>query len=73
MTHRHHERARKVVAVFKELIGESACSQIKEVHFEDLNLMICEAISEEMRDAAELVDKVAQHLRSESDIHEFGL
>jgi hypothetical protein len=32
----HHQRADKVVAEFKEIIGESICAQISDANFQDL-------------------------------------
>jgi hypothetical protein len=73
MSNRHHQRADKVVTEFKDIIGESACKQISDAHFQDLTLLIRDAISDELLAAAELVEKLAQHLRSETDILELGL
>lgn len=73
MANRHHERADQVVAAFKDLIGEEARKQIQDVHFQDLTLLVRDAISEELREAAELVEKVARQIRSETDIHEMDL
>ena len=73
MSNRHHQRADEVVTAFKDIIGESACKQISDAHFQDLTLLIRDAISDELLAAAELVEKLAQHLRSETDILELGL
>ena len=73
MTNRHHQRADKVVAEFKEIIGESVCNQIPDAHFQDLTLLVRDLISDELLAAAELIEKVAHHLRSETDIHELEL
>jgi hypothetical protein len=73
MINRHHQRADKVVEEFKEIIGESVCNQISDTHFQDLTLLVRGLISDELLAAAELIEKVAQHLRSESDIDELGL
>jgi hypothetical protein len=73
MTNKHHQRADKIVAEFKDIIGESVCNQISETHFQDLTLLIRDSISDELLAAAELVEKVARKLRSESDLHELEL
>jgi len=73
MSNRHHQHAYEVVAAFKDIIGESTCKQISDAHFQDLTLLIRDAISDELLAAAELVEKLAQHLRSETDILELGL
>jgi hypothetical protein len=73
MANRHHQRADKVVAEFKEIIGESACASISDAHFQDLTLLIRDAISDELLAAAELIETVARKIRSETDLHELGL
>ena len=73
MAHEHHQRADKVVAEFKEIIGESTCSKISDAHFQDLTLLIRDAITDELLVAAELMEKVAKKIRSETDLHELGL
>jgi hypothetical protein len=73
MSHRYHRRADEVVTAFKDIIGESACKQISDAEFRELSLLIRDAISDEVLSAAELVEKLAQQLRSETDILELGL
>ena len=73
MTNRHHQRADKVVAEFKNIIGESICNQIPSAHFQDLTLLVRDLITDDLLAAAELINKVAQQLRSESDLHEMEL
>jgi hypothetical protein len=73
MANRHHQRADKVVAEFKEIIGEAACAGISNAHFEDLALLIRDAITDELLEAAELIEIVARKIRSDTDLHEIGL
>jgi len=73
MTNRHHKSADKLVAEFKEIIGESACAQISDAHFQDLTLLVRDLITDELLAAAEQIEKVAQKIRSETDLHELGL
>ena len=73
MTNRHHQRADKMVAEFKNIIGESICNQIPSAHFQDLTLLVRDLISNDLLVAAKLIDKVAQQLRSESDLQEMEL
>jgi hypothetical protein len=73
MTNRHHQRADKVVAEFKEIIGESTCTRISDAHFQDLTLLIRDAISDELLAAVELIEKVAKKIRSDTDLNEIGL
>jgi len=72
MTNLHHKRADKVVAEFKEIIGESTCSRISDAHFEDLTLLIRDAITDELLSAAELIENVVKKIRSDTDLHELG-
>jgi hypothetical protein len=73
MTSKHHQRADKVVADFKEIIGESICAQIPDANFQDLTLLIRDAISDELLAAADLVEKVAMKIRRDTDINQLGL
>ena len=73
MTNKHHQRADKVVAEFKEIIGESVCAQIADANFQDLTLLIRDAITDELLAAAELVEKVAMKIRRDTDLHQLGL
>ena len=73
MANRHHQRADKVVAEFKEIIGEAACSRIPDSNFQDLTLLIRDAITDELLAAAELIETVARKIRSETDLNELGL
>ena len=73
MTSRHHQRADKVVAEFKQTIGESMCARISDANFQDLALLIRDAITDELLGAAELIEKVAIKIRRDTDLHELGL
>jgi hypothetical protein len=73
MTNRHHERVAAVVSAFKEILDDSLCRQIPDAQFRDLDRLIRELVSTELRDAAERIEEVARALRSETDIHELGM
>ena len=73
MTNLHHKRADKVVAEFKQIIGESMCAQISDANFQDLTLLIRDAISDELLAAAELIEKVAMKIRRDTDLNQLGL
>jgi hypothetical protein len=73
VSNRHHIRADKVVVEFKEIIGESVCSQISAAHFQDLALLVRDAITDEVLAAAERMEKVIKEIRSETDLHELGI
>jgi hypothetical protein len=73
MADRHQELAQKVVNTFKQSLSDQARDQITDAQFNELVLMIREAISEELKDAAELIDGIAKRLRSQTDDQELGL
>ena len=72
MKDRHRARAEKVVASFKDMLDEPALREISQADFNMLQLMVEEAISDELHNAAEMVEDVARQLRSISDIPESG-
>ncbi len=63
MTDRHQELAERVVATFKQTLSEAALQNISDARFEDLALMIREAIAEELDEAATIVEDAAKRLR----------
>ena len=73
MGNRHHQRADKAVMEFKEVIGESVCSQISKAHFEDLTLLIRDAITDEVLSATERMEMVIRKIKSETDLNELGI
>ena len=73
MTEETEELAEKVVATFKHNLSEAAREQVSEADFNELSLMIREAISEELSRATDMVEEVVRKLRSETDKPELGL
>jgi methyl coenzyme M reductase gamma subunit len=73
MTNQHHERAAALVSAFREVLGDSLCRQISDAQFRDLDRLIRELLSTELRDAAERIEEVARSLRRETDIRELGM
>ena len=73
MADRHQELAQKVVNTFKQSLSDQVREQITDAQFNELALMIREAISEELKEAAELIDAIAKKLRSQTDDQELGL
>ena len=73
MSHRHHQRAAKVVAEFKNVIGDPVCALISDAHFEDLVLLVRDAITDEVLSATERVENILKDIRSETDLHELGI
>ncbi len=54
----------KIIENFKSQLDASVRKQISNVQYNDLGLMIDEAIAEEIGAAAELVEEVARKLRA---------
>jgi hypothetical protein len=73
LANRHQELAQKVVNTFKQGLSDQVRDQITDAQLNELVLMIREAISEELKDAAELIDGIAKRLRSQTDDQELGL
>lgn len=73
MTERHVEHAKKVVQSFKELLPEAALHEITQGEFEELELLIQEALSDELHNATDQMDVLVRKLRSEVDLPELGL
>lgn len=67
------ELAENVVRGFREILSEAARENISDTHFEDLSLMIQDAIAEALSQAADRVADVAQTLRSEAGRRELEL
>jgi len=73
MSNQHHERVEQVVRSFREILGDSLCRQISDAHFRDLDRLIRELVSVELREAAERVEMVTRTLKSETEVREMGL
>ena len=73
MTDRHNTLAQNVVKAFKESLSDAAREHITEAQFEDLTLMVREAIAEELTRAAELFEAALAKLRSEIEKPELDL
>ncbi len=67
------ELAQKVVKGFRDRLSVETRDSIGDTHFEDLSLLIQDAIAEALNEAAERVEHVAHTLRSEAGGRELGL
>ena len=67
------ELAEKVVTAFKSELNSDALNCITESQFEQLSLMIQEALSEEKRDIAEMVGDLLRKLKSDSKIPDISM
>ena len=57
------ERAEKVVAAIKDLLSEAARTHISDAQFEEMRIIVKEAIGDELVAAADQVEQVAKNLR----------
>ncbi len=73
MKNTHQELADKIVNTFKATLDESARQRVSAAQFDELAIMIREALSEELETAVELVEEVARTLRTRVQKPEIGL
>jgi hypothetical protein len=73
MVGQHPERALKVVAAFKTLLDASTREKITDAQYEELTIIVHQAISDELHAAADLVEETARQLRQSAAISEVGL
>jgi len=73
MSDRHRKLAEDVVRTFKDTLSQSALSDISDAQFEDLALMVREAIAEELDAAATIVEEAARRLRREVEKRDLEL
>ncbi|MFZ2311833.1 MAG: hypothetical protein WAV82_04370 [Methylobacter sp.] len=66
MTIQNEQLAQKVIEIFKQNISEDARAHISEAEFQTLAQIIREALSLEMSEAAEMVDKLKKQLREKA-------
>lgn len=67
MLKRHQDKAAQVVKAFRNNLDVGTLQQISDAQFKGLELMIAEAMGEEMGVAAEMVSEVVTKLRAESE------
>lgn len=72
MSNRHQERAQQVIASFKELLDEPALKAISDAQFKELELLVREAIADELHNAAEQVEDLAHRMRAEVELPNLG-
>ena len=73
MTNRNEKLAAKVVAAFQDILSDEALSYISEKEFQELGLIVREALSQELSEAADMVEEVAQRLRGMTEPKELEL
>jgi hypothetical protein len=73
VANRHEQRAEQVIASFKELLDEPAHTAISEAQFQELQILVREAIADELHAAAEQVEELARKLRADVELPTLGL
>jgi hypothetical protein len=73
MSQQSEELAQRVVATFRARLSDAALEQLSETDFNELALMVREAISEELVRATDLVEEVVHKLRFETDRPDISL
>jgi hypothetical protein len=67
------KRAVSVVSAIKALLSDSARAHISDAQFEEMAIVVREAICDELNAAADLVEQVARKLRETAQESELGL
>lgn len=73
MSNRHQEVAEKAVGAFKELLSQKALEQISDRQFDELVLIIREALSKELESAIEIAEDRVKRLRTQRERPELEL
>ena len=66
-------RAENVVAAIKALLSETARAHTSDAQFEEMAIIVRDAIGDELTAAADLVEGVAKKLRETAQESELGL
>ncbi len=70
---RHAEAARKVVQSFRAILAPRALQEITADEFAELEILVHEALADELHQAAEQMGDLVQRLRAEVDMPQLGL
>lgn len=73
MTINNNQLAEKVVAAFKSVLNDEAKDKISDKEFHELNLIVREALSQQLSQAAEQVEDTAKKLKSMTDHQDIEL
>ena len=69
----NNQLAEKVVAAFRNILTDEAKSHITDNEFNELNLIVREALSQQISLAADMVNDLAKTLRDMTDHQDIGL
>ncbi len=73
MVNRHQERAQHVVASFSELLDAPAREAITAAQYKELEILVRQAIADELHHAAEQVEDLGHRLRAEVELPNLDL
>lgn len=73
MTIDNNQLAEKVVTTFKNMLSDDARNAVSDKEFHELNLIVREALSQQLSNAADLVEETARTLKSLTDHQDIGL
>lgn len=65
--------ADEVVSAFKGVLSEEALAHISDKEFHELNLMVHEALSKQLSQAADMVDETVKQLKAMTEHQDIGL
>lgn len=65
--------ADKVVTAFKSVLSDEAQATISEKELHELNLIVREALSQQLSEAAEIIEESARQLKSLTDHQDIDL
>jgi hypothetical protein len=73
MSIENNQLADKVVIAFKSILNDETKSSISDKEFHELNLIVREALSQQLSQTADIIDEVSKQLRSMTDHQDIGL
>ena len=73
MSIENNDLADRVIIAFKNILSDGAKSHISDKEFHELNLIIHEALSQQLSQTADIIDDVSRQLRSMTDHQDIGL
>ena len=73
MTIENDQLADKVVTAFKNILNDETKSHVSDKEFHELNLIVREALSQQISQTADIIDDVSRQLRSIMDHQDISL
>ena len=73
MSIENNQLADKVVTAFKSILNDETKSSISDKEFHELNLIVREALSQQLSQTADIIDEVSKQLRSMTDHQDIDL